>query len=60
MDMIGLGSGLVTMGVFARVSHAAEWLMLLYIGWLCFTTSIKVLWWRMNGWKIQEGAWAAS
>jgi translocator protein len=54
MDMIGLGSGLVTMGAFARVSRIAGWLMLPYMGWLCFTTGIKVLWWRLSGWKIQE------
>ena len=48
MDTIGLCLGLVTTVAFARISQAAKWLMLPYLCWLFFTTSIKVFWWRMN------------
>ncbi len=48
MDSIGLGSGLVTASMFVRVSRAAGLIMLPYLGWLWFTTYIKVLWWQMN------------
>ncbi|GCE28369.1 mitochondrial benzodiazepine receptor/sensory transduction protein [Dictyobacter alpinus] len=54
MDVIGLFSGLLTNVVFARISRAAGWLMLPYIGWLFFTTGIKVLWWRMQTSTIDQ------
>ncbi len=47
MDGIGLVSGLVTTGLFVRVSRTAGWFMLPYLCWLAFTTYIKVLWWRL-------------
>lgn len=48
MDTIGLSSGLLTARVFASISRTAGLLMFPYLCWLCFTTFIKVLWWRMN------------
>ncbi len=48
MDTIGLVSGLVTTMSFAHVSKKAQQLMLPYMVWLFFTTSIKGMWWRMQ------------
>ena len=48
MDFIGLSSGVVTAWLFGRIAKSARLLMLPYICWLCFTTFIKILWWRMK------------
>ena len=48
MDTISLVLGVITTLSFVRVSRSATFFMLPYLGWLCFTTTIKVLWWQMN------------
>ena len=48
MDTIGLISGWLTAGMFMRISKASGLLMIPYLCWLCFTTFIKILWWRIN------------
>jgi benzodiazapine receptor len=53
MDTIGLFSGLITTRAFVRVSRPAGWWMLPYLCWLGFTTSIKVLWWRLSAKKTR-------
>jgi tryptophan-rich sensory protein len=49
MDALALILAVITARSFAKVSKPAFWLMLPYLGWLCFTTFIKFLWWQMEG-----------
>ena len=48
MDTIGLSLGSITTLLFSRVSQSARLLMMPYVCWLCFTTFIKFLWWRIK------------
>lgn len=47
MDSIGVLLGAATTRAYSKVSRPATLWMLPYLGWLGFTTFIKVLWWRM-------------
>jgi len=48
MDTVGLMLvGVITL-LFFSVSVSAGLLMLPYLGWMCYTTFIKYLWWRME------------
>jgi tryptophan-rich sensory protein len=48
MDTMGLGLATITTLRFRPISRIASRWMLPYLGWLCFTTIIKFLWWQME------------
>ena len=48
MDTVGLILVLLITMLFFSVSVIAGLLMLPYLGWMCYTTLIKYLWWRME------------
>lgn len=48
MDSVATILTLATTSASAGVARQTAWLLAPYVAWSCFTTAIKVAWWRME------------